>query len=168
MINVAGGGASNIVHGTFTTGTSKGVAESHSIPYTGDGYPIAFFCWIKGGAYNNGSGGNTDWYNSTQRYAVGIWCGIKARTNTAPTYATSGSDNYGSTIAVYKNSTSNATSYTRTSSMTANMFSSSNANSTATTNIRFRDKKTLSVFVASSSYGLMDDTEYEYIALYSE
>lgn len=168
VVNVASGGASNIVSGTLHTGTTTGAAESHTIPYSGTGYPIAFFCWIKGGAYNSSDAGNTDWYNSTQRYAVGIWCGIKARTTEAPSYGTSGAANYGTTIAVYKNNASTATTYSRTSSMTANMFSSSNANNTATTVVRFRDKTTLSVFVASTSYGLWADTDYDYIAIYSE
>lgn len=169
VANISGsGGASNIVQGSFTTGTTTGTAESHTISYSGNGYPIALFCWIKGGAYNNGTGGDTNWYNSTQRYAVGVWCGIKSRTTEAPTYATSGAANYGVTIAVYKNSTSSATSYTRTSAMNANMFSSSNANNTATTNIRFRSKSQISVFVASTSYGLLAGTDYDYIAVYSE
>lgn len=163
----SGGGASNIIHGTFTTGSTTGAAESHTLAYSGSGYPIAFICWIKGGAYNNTSDGNTDWYNSTQRYAVGVWGGIKSQTTSAPSYTTSGAANQGVTWAIYKNSTSTATSYTRTSAMTANMFSSSNANATATTNIRFRSKTQISVFVASTSYGLMANTDYEYIAIYS-
>lgn len=168
IVNVSGGGsASNIIHGTLTTGTTTGTAESHTLAYSGSGYPIAFICWIKGGAYNNTSSGNTDWYNSTQRYAVGVWGGIKSQTTSAPTYTTSGAANQGVTWAIYKNSTSTATSYTRTSAMTANMFSSSNANATATTNIRFKSKTQISVFVASTSYGLMANTDYEYIAIYS-
>ena len=163
-----GGGASNIIHGTFTASSMTGAAATLTVPYTGSGYPIAFVCWIKGGAYNNSSGGNTDWYNSTQRYAIGVWGGIKSRTNTTPTYSTSGADNQGVTWAVYKNSTSTSTSYTRTSAMSANMFSSSNANATATTVVRFRSKTSISYFVASTSYGLWAGAEYEYIALYSE
>lgn len=164
----SGGGATNIIHGTFTTGSTTGAAESHDLPYTGDGYPIMFLCWIKGGAYNNSGAGNTDWYNLVKRYTVGVWGMVKSRTTAAPTYATSGAANYGTSWAIYKNSTSSATSYTRTSSMSANIFSSSNANATATTNIRFRTASRISVFVSASSYGLWAETEYEYIALYSE
>ena len=165
--NSGGGGASNIIHGTFTTPATTAAAFTLTVPYTGNGYPIGFFCWVKGGPYNSTSAGNTDWYNSMQRYAVGFWGGIKSRTTSAPGYGTSGADNYGTTVAIYKNSTSSATSYTRTSSMSANMFSSSNANATATTNIRFRSKTSVSIFVAGTSYGLPASTEFEYLALYS-
>lgn len=164
----SGGGATNIIHGTFTTGSTTGAAEAHDLPYTGDGYPIMFLCWIKGGAYNNSGDGNTDWYNLVKRYTVGVWGMVKSMTTAAPTYTTSGAANYGTSWAIYKNSTSSATSYTRTSSMSANTFSSSNANATATTNIRFRTASRISVFVSASSYGLWAETEYEYVALYSE
>lgn len=45
-----GGGASNIVTGTFTTSSTKGAAATLSIPYTGSGYPVAGLFWISGGA----------------------------------------------------------------------------------------------------------------------
>lgn len=158
-----GGGSSKIVTGTITIGTTTGAAETHSIPYTGSGYPIAFLCWVKGGAYASGS----DWYNLIQRYAVGVWGCVKSNTASAPSYSTSGADNQGVSWAIYKNNTSSSTSYTRTSAMNANIFSSSNANSTATTNIRFRSKTSISVYVASTSYGLKSGYDYDYIALYS-
>ena len=170
VVNVAGGGgASNIVKGSFTTGSTGGVAESVNIPYTGNGYPIALLVYVKGGPYNNGTGGDTTWYNSVQRYAIGLFALVKSRTTTTPTYGTSGADNYGTVAVIYKNSTSQATTYSRTSSMTANSFTSSNANSTAATAVRFKGNagKTLSYYVASTSYGLLPSTEYEYIAIYS-
>lgn len=165
-----GGGASNIVQGTFTTGSTTGTAETFSINYTGSGYPIALMVYVDGGAYNNGTGGNTTWYNSVQRYAVGAFYMTKSRIPTTPTYATSGADNYGTVAVIYKNSTSQATTYSRTSSMTANMYTSSstNANATATTTVRFKGNgKTVTYFVAASSYGLLASTKYAYIAVYS-
>ena len=170
VINVAGGGgASNVVKGSFTTGSSGGVVESVDIPYTGSGYPIALLVYVKGGPYNNGTGGNTDWYNSLQRYAIGLFAIVKSRTTTAPTYGTSGADNYGTVAVIYKNSTSQSTTYSRTSSMSVNSYTSSNANGTSTTAVRFKGNngKTLSYYVASTSYGLLASTEYEYIAIYS-
>lgn len=158
-----GSGSSKFVTGTITIGTTTGAAETHSIPYTGSGYPIAFICWVKGGAYASGS----DWYNLIQRYAVGVWGCVKSNTASTPSYGTSGSENQGVSWAIYKNSTSSSTSYTRTSAVNANIFSSSNANSTATTNIRFKSKTSISVYVASSSYGLKSGYDYDYIALYS-
>lgn len=165
-----GGGASNIVQGTFTTGSTTGTAESFSINYTGSGYPIALMIYVDGGPYNNSTGGNTTWYNSVQRYAVGVFSIVKSQMPVTPTYTTSGGANYGTVAVIYKNSTSQATTYSRTSSMTANSYTSSstNANATATTVARFKGNgKTVSYFVAASSYGLLASTKYAYIAIYS-
>ena len=115
-----GGGASNIVQGTFTTGATRNTTGTVSLSYTGSGYPIACFVYVDGGPYNNGTGGNTTWYNSVSRYDCGYYSMVKSRTTTAPTYTTSGADNYGTVTVIYKNSTSTATTYTRTSTMTAN------------------------------------------------
>ena len=169
VVNVSGGGgASNIVQGTFTTGSTTGTAESVSIPYTGSGYPIALFVYVDGGPYNNSTGGNTTWYNSVQRYAIGMFSMVKSQVPVTPTYSTSGGANYGTVAVIYKNSTSQATTYSRTSSMTANTYSSSNASSTNTTTVRFKGNgKTLSYYVASSSYGLLASTKYAYIVIYS-
>lgn len=165
-----GGGASNIVQGTFTTGSTTGTAESFSINYTGSGYPIALMIYVDGGPYNNSTGGNTTWYNSVQRYAVGAFYLVKSQIPVTPTYGTSGGANYGTVAVIYKNSTSQATTYSRTSSMTANSYTSSstNANATATTVARFKGNgKTVTYYVASSSYGLLASTKYAYIAIYS-
>ena len=168
--NSGGGGASNIVQGTFTTGSTTGTAETFSINYTGSGYPIMLAVYVDGGAYNNSTGGNTTWYNSVQRYAVGAFYMTKSQRPVTPTYTTSGGANYGTVAVIYKNSTSQATTYSRTSSMTANMYTSSstNANATATTTVRFKGNgKTVTYYVASSSYGLLASTKYAYIAVYS-
>lgn len=175
VVNVSGGGgATNFVTGTFTTGATTQKAETFTIPYTGSGYPIALLVWINGGAYNSTSSGNTTWYNSTQRYAIGFWSMVKSRTTSAPTYATSGADNYGTVALIYKNNASTATTYSRTSTMTANTYTSSDANSTNTTAVRFKGNgKTVSYYIgyysssSSYAYGLMANTKYAYLALYS-
>lgn len=157
-----GGGASNIVEGTFTTGSSAG-ASSVNIPYTGSGYPISCIVVVEGGAYKSG----TDWYNSVQRYAVGQWTMTKSNFDTAPTYSTSGSQNQGVTTAIYKNSTSASTTYSRTSAMNSNVFSSSNATNSAASTIRLKAGNVLSYYVNTSSYGLHPNTTYRYIITYS-
>lgn len=167
-----GGGATNIVQGSFTTGSTRNSNQTVNIPYTGNGYPIMAMVYIKGGAYNNGSGGNTTWYNSVDRYDVGIASMVKARTTTAPTYSTSGADNYGNICYIYKNSTSSGTSYSRSSSMTANTYTSSSTSAASGNNcIRFKGNgKTLSVYIgnkSTSSYGFPPNTELEYIIVYS-
>lgn len=157
-----GGGASNIVQGTFTTGSSAGAA-SLTIPYTGSGYPIALMVYVDGGSYVSG----TNWYNSVQRYAVGAWYMTKSVMDSTPTYSTSGTQNQGVVTAIYKNSTSTSTSYTRTSSMTQNVYSSSNASNSALNTIRLKSGNVLSYYTNTSSYGLLPSTTYAYIAVYS-
>lgn len=156
-------GASNFVHGEFTTQGSAG-AQSVTIPYTGSGYPIMAYVVVKGGAYVSG----TTWYNSVQRYAVGVWTMSKSVMSSSPTYSTSGTQNQAVTCAIYKNSTSSSTSYTRTSAMNTNTFSSSNASNAAATAVRFKSATSMSVYVNTSSYGLLPNTDYEYFIVYSE
>ena len=157
------GGSSNIVEGTFTTGSSAGVS-SVTIPYTGSGYPISCIVVVEGGAYNSAISG---WYNSMQRYAVGQWTMTKAVFTSSPTYTTSGTQNQGVTTWVYKNSTSSSTSYSRSSAMNTNAFSSSNASNAGATCVRLKSGNVLSYYVNTSSYGLLPDTTYRYIITYS-
>lgn len=165
--------ASNIVQGTFTTGSTGGSTGTFTIPYTGSGYPIALMVVVKGGAYNNSSTGDTTWYNSVDRYDAGVFYMTKSRIPNPPSYASSGADNQGVTAVIYKNSTSTATTYTRTSSMSQYVYNSSSANATASNAcVRFKGNgTTVSYYVGnrtSSTVGLARDTEFEYIAVYSE
>lgn len=166
--SIAQGGASNFVSGTFTTGSTTGATQTVTIPYTGSGYPVAVVIHIEGGVYNNTSTGNTNWYNSTQRYAIGEWMMTKSNTTLSPTYTTSGAANQGATVWVFKNSTSAATTYSRSSAMNTNTFSSSNATGAGATAVRIKNATTLSIFVASTSYGLLANTTYRYHIVYSE
>lgn len=163
-VNVSGGGgATNFVTGTFTTSSAEGVG-SVSIPYTGTGYPISCIVVIEQGAYNQDI---SSWYNSLQRYAVGQWTMTKSQFTSAPTYDSSGKENQGVTTAIYKSSSSSATSYTRTSAMSTTVFSSSDATNVAATCIRIKPNKVLSYYVSTSSYGLLPSMTYRYIITYS-
>lgn len=157
-----GGGASNFVHGEFTTNSSAGV-QSVTIPYTGSGYPIMAYIVIKGGAYVS----DTTWYDSTQRYAIGVWAMSKSVMSSSPTFSTSGTQNQAVTMSIYKGSTSTSTYYTRTSAMNTNTFSPSNASNAATTAVRFKSKTQLSIYINTTSYGLFPNQEYEYFIVYS-
>ena len=167
-VSTGGGGATNFVTGTFTVGTTTATAATVSVPYTGTGYPIMTVIEVEGGAYNSS---NTTWYNSVIRYAVGQFVITKGVHNDTPTYGTSGAANYGVVQVFYKNSTSNSTSYTSTRAANANSYTSSNANGTSTTCVRWKgNNKTLSYYVAgggSSSYGLLSNTTYRYYVYYS-
>ena len=172
-IETGGGGATNIVQGTFTTANTGGGTGSVSLSYSGNGYPIALFIYVDGGPYNDSSGGNTTWYNSVSRYDCGFYSMVKSRTNTTPGYSTSGADNYGTVTIIYKNSTSTATQYTRTSTMTANTYTSSSTNASASTlcAVFKGNGKSLSYYIGnrgSSSIGLARNTKFAYIVIYSE
>ena len=172
--NIQQGGTScpKLVMGDFTTANSNGTG-SVSLNYSGNGYPIALFIYVDGGAYNNSSSGNTTWYNSVSRYDVGFYSMVKSRTTSTPTYETTGADNYGTVTIIYKNSTSTATQYTRTSTMTANTYTSSSTNASASTlcAVFKGNNKTLSYYIGnrgSSSIGLARNTKFAYIVIYSE
>lgn len=166
VVNVSGG-ASNVVIGEFTVDSGTGAAHTVSIPYTGSGYPIAAIVFVAGGAYN--SGGQTDWYNSVQRYAVGQWTFSKSVQTSTPTYGTSGTQNQGVTTWVFKNNATTATTYSRSSAMNTNVLTSSNATGAGATCVRFKANggKTLSYYTASTSYGLLAGIRYTYIIVYS-
>ena len=173
QIQTGGGGASNIVQGTFTTANSGGGTGSVSLSYSGSGYPIACMVWVDGGPYNNTSSGNTTWYNSTSRYDIGFYSMVKSRTTSSPSYDTSGEDNFGTVTIIYKNSTSSSTTYNRTSAMNTNTYTSSSTNAAASTAcVRFKGNgKTLAYYIGnrgSGSMGLARNTKFAYIVIYSE
>ena len=172
-IQTGGTGATNIAQGTFTTTNSGGTTGSISLDYSGSGYPIFVAIWVDGGAYNNGSGGNTSWYNSVSRYDPGVVMLSKSRTNEAPTYATSGDENNAIITYIYKNSTSSATTYAWTGVMNNNSYTNSSTNASANNNmIKFKGSGTnLSYYIGnrgSSSRGLVRNTKFAYIVIYSE
>ena len=168
----SGGGCTRLVTGSFTTGATRAGTGSESINYTGTGYPIACMVYISNGANNTTSSGDTTWVNSVNRYDVGFYAMSKAEINTTPTYGTDSSlsQNWGVACIIYKNSTSDSTSYTRTSSMTSVTFNSSNAASGHSC-VRFKGNgKTLSYYIgnkASNRVGLVPSTKYDYLVLYS-
>lgn len=162
VTGTATSGASNFLTGTFTTPSSAGVTNIN-IPYTGSGYPIMIVVVVETGAYHSG----TTWYSSTQRYAVGQWTCTKSNFSTTPSYATSGSQNQGVVTAIYKNSTSSSTSYTRTSAMNTYVYNSSNASNSAVNTIKYKSGNVLSYYTNTSSYGLHPNVTYRYFIVYS-
>lgn len=164
-VNVSGG-ASNFVMGEFNTGTTKGTAKEITLSYSGTGYPIAAMVWVKGGVYNSS---NTAWYSKVQRYAVGQFTITKSVTGTAPTHTETRPADAAVITCLYKNSTSSATQYSRTSGMDATTYctSSNTATGGSATVVRFPTNKKMSVYVASTSYGLLDNLDYSYIVVFS-
>ena len=163
IVDVQSGGATNFVQGEFHTGLTT-TAQTIDVPYTGNGYPIMAYVVIKGGAYVSG----TDWYTTIHRYAVGVWSMSKNNMSLTPSFATSGAENQAVTTWIFKNSTSSATSYSRSSAMNTNTFSSSNATNGGATCVRFKSKTRFTVVASTTSYGLFPDTDYQYFIVYSE
>lgn len=173
-IEQSSGGATNIVQGEFTTANTGASTGTINLDYNGNGYPVYVFIDVYNGAYNNGTDGNTDWYNAINRYDVGQVTISKARTNTAPTYqSNSSADNQGIITYFYKSSTSSATSYSRGGSQTATVYATSSTNASAISNmVKFKGNgKTLAYYVGnrtSSTYGLARNTKFSYTVIYSE
>ena len=166
-----GGGASNLITGTFAATSSASTTAAVTVGYNGTGYPTMLVVVVEGGMYNSAI---TSWYNTAQRYAVGQMTIGKGVATSTPTYTTSGTANYGCVEVIYKSSSSNATSVTSTRTATANSYSSSTANGTNVTCIRWKDNTHFHYHTtpgtaagSSSGYGLMPGLTYRYYVAYS-
>ena len=164
----SGGGSSNVVTGTFTTGSTRAGTGTVSISYTGSGYPIAVVIYIENGAYDP----NDSWYNTISQYDVDAFYMTKSQMSSTPTFVSSASlpQNQAVVCGVYKSSSSSATTHSRNGSSSAVFFNSSNA-TTGYNCVRFKNNsKTLSYYVgnkASNKVGLAPSKKYYYIIIYS-
>lgn len=160
-----GGGASNLVTGTFT-GTTVGTVLSISVPYTGSGYPLAVTIFPSEGSYNS----NGTFYKTKQQYAVCTLTAVKATLSTSPTYPSSGTGqpNTANVFALYKSSSSNASTLGRGGSNGTTVYHKVAPSQSASSSvISWYGNNDLRVFIANTSYGFMKDIEYTYIVLYS-
>lgn len=153
----------SFVHSEFTCNSSKGV-QTVAIPYSGNGFPLMILIMVKGGAYVTG----TTWFNLVQNYAIGVWAMCKTDTSYTPSYTTSGARNQGTTLCIFKNSTSSASSYTRSSTMNTNVYSGTDAQTGASTCVSFISKNQLSIYVNTNGYGFVPNLQYEYFVVYSQ
>lgn len=157
-----GGGASNVVTGTFK-GTTTDTAMDITLNYTGSGYPIAVLIYPSEGTYNSSG----SFYNLIQRYAYNTFLLVKSKINTAPTYADTSSTNQALALGRYKSSTSSATSYTNVGNSNTTAYNDANATSVNYSVVRIRSKTKMSVFIAGTSYGFAANIEYKYWVMYS-
>lgn len=153
-----GGGSSNFITGTFTTPSTTGANEI-ILPYTGSSYPIMVAVCIEGGPYAQGSA----WYDLVQQNAVGFWAMTKSDYSTVPTYATSGTNNAGTIIVIYKSSS--ATSYGRGYQMDANSYAPSTTVSYQKC-VVVTSNNSLKYQVHNTSYGLAPNMTYRYFIAY--
>lgn len=156
-----GGGASNVVTGTFK-GTTTGTAMDVTIPYTGNGYPIAVMIFVSTTDFST--------FNSLiQRYAIRDYFMDKYDRGSAPSYKGKNSEDVGMSSVKYKGSTSNSTSYSNsgTPGVTATIYQDTNAGDTTATVVKIRSNKKMSVYIPSTSYGFAANIEYTYYVIYS-
>lgn len=160
-VNVSGGGgATNVVSGSFTTSSTTGSVQSITIPYTGSGYPIAGIIFPTGGV-----DGNADFSALVQRYAINEWAFAKRNTTTTPDYTSGGSDNYAYAVLSIKGTT--ATSYTNVAAAQANVYFSTNPTANSSTVAKFNNATTLKIYIADASYGFKSEMSYSYVFVYS-
>lgn len=160
-----GGGASNVVTGTFKYSQTSASAQTITLDYSGAGYPIACIIVLDDGVLDS------TYTNTVARYAIAQYFMTKTYADQTPTYTTSGNANQGAVATVYKSSASTAATLTRTSSATANTYSSSNASGSTTTCVRFKSKTSMSIYAGANSgtsrYGFFNGLQYRYWVIYS-
>ena len=162
-VNVSGGGgASNVIQGSFTL-TSNG-SHDISLPYTGNGYPVAIMVRVKGGREDGSA-----WATLVQRYAYEALMMYKLYPNTTPAYAKEGSAHDACAMRVnYKNSSSSAGQYSGEASNSFFAYNNEDAtNSSAFDALKVRSNKVISVYGNDSGFAFALNIEYEYVAVYS-
>jgi len=165
-VSGGGGGATNVVTGTFNyDSTYSGTAQDISLNYTGSGYPIAMLIFTAEGGYNpNGTAYNTIWRLGTVMHMM-----VKrVIDNTPPSYSATSVEDAAAVTIRYKSSSTTPNTLT-TSAGTANyVYNVTGASVTypATTAV-FKTNKTLSIYVADTSYGFIPGIEYKYIVYYT-
>ena len=166
-ISGGGGGATNVVTGTFTASAAeKGTAKAISVPYTGSGYPVSVHIYPTGGTFNSQS----DMYSVAQYKAIVDYTATKNNTGTTPDYVTSTDEkNKGSVVCLYKNSNSDATNIANTGNKSVVICTGYSANGNDAPNcVRFSSATSMGVFIANTDYyGFKDGIEYTYQIVYS-
>lgn len=153
-----GGGASNVVTGTFK-GTTTGAAMNVTLNYSGSGYPIVVVIYAKEGAYNPSG----TFYNTVQRYALTSYTAIR---NVPTLNGYVGENNLATYRRNYKSSASTASSLSSGGSNNNNTVFN-DADATSANNVTIRSATKMSVFIAGTSYGFAANIEYTYYVIYS-
>lgn len=162
-VPTGGGGASNVVTGTFT-GTTTGAAMDVTLNYSGNGYPIAVMVYPEEGPYNSAG----TFYSLIQRYAIQMFSAIKIIPGTDPIYGNNAPENQCTTNVSYKNSSGSADSYAVSTLKNSRQYQNAAATNYVTTTLRFKSSTKMSVYIASTSYGFAANITYRYWVIYSE
>lgn len=166
-----GGGASNIVTGTFT-GETDGVLEVQ-IPYTGGGYPIGIHIMPVEGALNREGA----YYSTLSQYAIACWYCSNNAENQRPDYTGAsdvttayGQRNQVYALFLYKSSSSDATAVTRNGA-TFTMYNQTDPTNTRGDQVRMPSATKMRIRikpVASNGYGFPVGVPFRYCVIYSE
>jgi len=155
---------SKLVTGTFEgKSTDKGSAISVSIPYTGSGYPIACVIYPTNGSNKSGDA----FAILAQKFIAITYSIVKNDMSSAPTYNVNSAENNSTFAMVWKYSDSDPTSITCSQGLAQRQYYDSDASNSTGAIVRFKDNTTLSVYIASTSYGFKDGIEYTYQIVYS-
>lgn len=159
-----GGGNSSFFTGTFDAGDADTIG-SVEIPYTGNGYPVLAMVVVDGGLYNKSR--QQAWIDLDRKNAVGMWAYAKAN-ETAPTFKTSGAENCGTVLDIYK---TGVNAYGSSQHEAKNVLTPTLPNGSAAECIRFNGVALMKFYVgtaANYNYGLAPNFRYRYYVLYSE
>lgn len=154
-----GGGASNVVTGTFK-GTTTGAAMDVTLNYTGSGFPVALLIYP--------DGGKTSIQSINQRYIIESFYCVKNYSSITPQYSGKyqGIDT-ADLCFIYRNAATGSTSHSRYASYGTPMYNDQAATGSQSAVIQFRSSTKMSAFIAGTSYGFVANVDYKYWVIYS-
>lgn len=157
-----GGGASNVVTGTFK-GTTTNAAMDVNLAYSGNGWPLAILVYPEEGAYNSSG----TFYSLIQQYCTVFYVLIAVNSSMSDPFTMLGTEN-ATVLNRYKSSNSNATTHNQAVSTSVGVYRTEAATSGYAALIRIPSKDKLSVFIAGTSWGFAANIEYRYVVLFSK
>lgn len=158
-----GGGASNVVTGTFKY-TAEGW-HTITLSYTGNGYPVSAVIFVA-----SGKDGGT-FASAIRRYAISNYLVVKNNCTIAPDYNNTSNDaNYQNYV--YKNSTTDASNVTHTGNGTSIYRTDESTTASGGYAFRISGQKEIKVRCVdtthnTSRYGFLVDIDYTYVVVYS-
>lgn len=152
----------NFVKGKFT-GSTPGSAIEIQIPYTGNGYPISVLIYPSVGTYKSGD----PFASLAQKRIIITYSIVKNDMSSTPTYDTNSSENQVTSTVVWKYSDSDPTSITASQALNGYQYRNIDAQNTTGSAVFIKNNKTMSVYIADTSYGFKDGVEYTYEIVYS-
>ena len=158
--------SSKLVSGTFT-GETEGSGMTITIPYAGNGHPVALVIYPTVGANKSGE----TITNLARRLAIISYSAIKNEAENTPTYNDNSlTTNKASVYALFKNSSSSASDTTSNRDTDCVFYTSYPVNNGLNAIVRFASATSMKVYIMAandSGYGFVKDVEYTYQIIYS-